>query len=291
MLGPYNAFLARFKNDVKFSVLDGDQARPKKIMPAHFESLPAEMQNFKRRKSGGIVALFNNGSTIKEQCTPSFDQEYSKVKRPHSTVRINLPLSWYSENGLQGLEQLLQESLASYALTSGYIGYGFSWTDYYEYQVAYRFSQWLQNHPGFMHPSLAHRIASYYGLPDIGWITLLGLDFVEKMGGESNLKKSLDSIPQVNLHNYPNGTIGIRLGDAPRIGDVQNGDTMEEYQALGKILAPLRDTEPMTKNVSVDGLSYQPGYPFTSHLPHNARQLWLNRFFPEGKRIYENDKQ
>lgn len=30
MLGPYNAFLARFKNDVKFSILDGDQARPKK---------------------------------------------------------------------------------------------------------------------------------------------------------------------------------------------------------------------------------------------------------------------
>jgi hypothetical protein len=176
------------------------------------------------------------------------------------------------------LNKLLDECLHGFALRSGYVGYCFVYSGYrtYDRTTESYFSRWLLRHPGLMNPSLSHRVASLYGLPDLGWITLLGPAFVEKMGGEEALKQAVRQIPQAYLHAYPQGVIGIRIGDAPRMGDLQDGDTMEDYKALGKMLSALRDGKSIAERMAVRGFS-GPGFEQYSPL----RPKWINRFFPE----------
>jgi len=280
MLGPYRAFMARFKDSVRYSVLDGNQSRAKQVKPSHFDDVYNKLAAFKRREISGPVAFFRNGKITEEVRTPAFDQRLTRggEKAQASVARISLSLSWFEKEGLPGINQLLDECLQGFVLRSGYVGYCFVYSGYrsYDRTAETYFSHWLLRHPGLMNPSLSQTIASIFGLPDLGWITLLGQEFVEKMGGEAVLRDAVKPIAQAHWRAYPNGVIGIRMGDAPRMGDLQGGDTMEDYKALGKVLAPLRDRDAIGKCMSVPGL-IGPG--FEQYAPMLPK--WINRFFPE----------
>jgi hypothetical protein len=218
MLGPYRAFMARFKNLVHYCVLDGNQRRAKKVTPDHFNDLPDKLINFNSKKNNIIVAEFYNGNVTEEIKAPAFFQDYRGLNiRPRSSVRISLPLEWFEKEGLHGLNQVLDECLQGFALYSGYIGYCFLHTTYgthYRTTESY-FSRWLLRHPGIMNPELAETqiIELGQGLPNLGWITFLGTGFIEKMGGEAALRQAVAPISQAHLHTYPNSVLGIRLGN------------------------------------------------------------------------------
>ncbi|NHZ38964.1 type VI immunity family protein [Massilia aquatica] len=273
MLGPYRAFLELFQDQLDYCVLDGDQARAQKITADHLQNLPREMQDLKRRKQGGIIALLRHGSTPQEKRAPAFEFNYSKIGKPHTYVRACFPLPWFDWNGLEGIERYLKKSLKSFALQSGYVGFCFVWNPNFDRELDPYYAQWLQRHPGIMCPSGSQSIVSIHGLTDIGWITLLGKDMVEKMGGMMSLNAAVTPIPGVTMNELADGGASIRIDDRPHLGDTHNGDTLEAYRALGKVLNPLRNRHAVTTDMSVPGMRERdhPG----------LRAKWLDRFFPK----------
>jgi Protein of unknown function (DUF3396) len=272
MLGPYRAFLEQFQKQVTYCRLDGDQMHSKKVTPELLLTLPKEMQDDKRRKKGGVTAEIKSGKSDDEFRAPSFDFRYSKIGQPHTALRICVTLDWFKAQGIKGLNKFLHKCLNGFPFQAGYVGFCFAWSDDAEAKLDPYFLRWLQRHPGLMEPMFAHGSFSYLGLTDIGWITLLGADFVKRMGGQDALKKQTAHIPGVHFDDMPNGAVGIRMGDEPRLGDTFNGDEMEDYQALGKVLAPLRNGPELVKSMAVAGMldREHPG----------LRAKWINRFFP-----------
>lgn len=273
MLGPYQAFLELFQDQLKYGVLDGNQARAKAITADHLQSLPKEMADLKRRKQGGIVALLRHGSTRQERRAPAFDFNYSKIGKPHTYVRACFPLTWFDQHGLAGIELYLVKSLSGFALQSGYVGFGFVYNENFDRELDPYYPHWLQRHPGIMCPSVSQSLISIHGLTDIGWITLLGKNMVEEMGGAMSLNAAVSHIPGVTTNELADGGVSIRIDNRPQLGDTHKGDTLETYRALGKVLNPLRDRDAIIKSMGVPGMLERdhPG----------LRAKWLDRFYPE----------
>ncbi len=274
MLGPYEAFLASFKEQLNYCILDGNQMHAKVATPALLQVLPNEMNDHKRRKKGGIYANYRHGKTRNEVRAPSFEFDYSKIGQPHTAIRIRLPLAWFDQQGLLGINRFLTESIKAFDLQAGYVGYCFAWKYDFDSPLEPYFLRWLQRHPGLMAPSFfAQANVSYHGLIDIGWITLLGAKFVERMGGPEGLAKATRHVPGIAYESFPHGAVGLRIGDAPRLGDTLDGDPMNDYRALGKVLAPLRNAEAIVKSMTVTGHDDRehPG----------LRAKWINRFFSD----------
>ncbi len=273
MLGPYQAFLELFQDQLSYCVLDGDQARAKAITAIHLQNLPKEMQDLKRRKQGGIIAALYNGKARDEICAPAFEFDYSKIGKPHTYVRACFPLTWFDRHGLKGIELFLEKSLNGFAFQSGYVGHCFVWNIEFDRELDPYYSYWLQRHPGIMCPSASQECVSIHGLTDIGWITLLGQNMVEKMGGAMSLAAAVAHIPGVTINELADGGASIRIDDQPHLGDTHKGDTLEAYRALGKVLNPLRDRNAVTTGMTVPGMRERnhPG----------LRAKWLDRFFPE----------
>ena len=273
MLGPYQEFLKLFQEQLNYSVLDGDQARAKKITADHLQNLPREMQDLKRRKQGGIIAFLRHGSTSQERRAPTFEFDYSKIGKPHTYVRACFPLTWFDQHGPEGIELYLKKSLDGFALQSGYVGFCFVYNENFDRELDPYYPHWLQRHPGIMCPSGSQSAVSVHGLTDIGWITLLGKNMAESMGGAIPLAAALAHIPGVTINELPGGGVGIRIDDRPHLGDTHKGDILEAYRAVGKVLSPLRDRIAVTTGMTVPGMRERdhPG----------LRAKWLDRFFPE----------
>jgi hypothetical protein len=147
MLGPYEAFLASFKDQLNYCILNGNQMHAKLVTPALLQVLPNEMKDYKRRKKGGVIADYRHGRTRGEVRAPNFEFGYSKIGQPHTSIRVNLPLRWFDQHGLHGLNQFLTESLEQFDLQSGYVGYCFSWEWNFPSPLEPYFLRWLQRHP------------------------------------------------------------------------------------------------------------------------------------------------
>jgi hypothetical protein len=271
--GPYDAFVRRFKNSLAFCRLDGNQMHFKAITSELLEKMPREMSDDRRRKKGGITAELNSGRARRERLAPALDFNYTHIGAPHTAIRIYLPLEWFSANSNEGLFGFLLELLADFPLQAGYIGYSFLYNDNFESDTEPYFFSWLRRHPGILEPAFSHSIVSQHGLTDLGWVTLLGESFVDRLGGAEFLRRATAHIEGVRYLDLPSGGFGIQLGDKPRLGDVANGDTMPDYQALGKVLAPLRNRLALHKGMAVAG--------FDDNQFPGLREMWIDRFFPE----------
>lgn len=208
-----------------------------------------------------------------ERLSPAIDFMYSHIGQPHTAVRTYLPLSWFSEAGQVGLQRFWNDALEQFPLQSGYVGYSLFYNNNFDSLIEPHIFAWLQRHPGLLEPMFSHSIVSQHGLVDLGWITLLGKGFVDRMGGAESLKEAVSHIGGVHCLDLPHQGLGIQLGDHPRMGDLAKGDAMDDYRALGKVLAPLRNRQALHEGMSVAG--------FDDNEYPGLREKWIDRFFPE----------
>ena len=82
---------------------------------------------------------------------------------------------------------------------------------------------------------------SDHPLPPVNWLTLLGPELVEKLGGVRQVSSDLgDDVISVT----PMGAgICIRAGEAPQIGDRNRGDDVPAYRKVGAYLKDYRGDE------------------------------------------------
>jgi hypothetical protein len=73
------------------------------------------------------------------------------------------------------------------------------------------------------------------GLPDIGWRTIAGLDFLDRLGDLAEL----DERDDVEVERLPTMTL-VTAGERPVWGDVEARDDLAPYRAVARALAPVR---------------------------------------------------
>ena len=124
----------------------------------------------------------------------------------------------------------------------------------------------LKRHPGLWSQSPIGSIACrlYNGLQSVSWLTFLGSDYTEKLGGKDALQAQLEGAAEVS----PLGQGGclIKAGDAPELGDVNRQDILPSYRAVWSALEPVRADEDALAELWVDGMEI------------DDMQVWFKRF-------------
>lgn len=76
------------------------------------------------------------------------------------------------------------------------------------------------------------------GLKGIGWLTALGVEALEPIGGASQLRRQLPS--EIEIIPIPGGVV-FQIGKAPIAGDANRAEDLSSYVALYLLLRPMID--------------------------------------------------
>lgn len=275
ILAPYRVFLEHFGARVGYCRTDGDQMHAKRITEADLEKPALWLADPKKRARTELQMELRTGKSRDEWRAPCLDFNQLKREPQNTYARASIPLEDYAQWGLDGVLDYLSRSLEGFPLTTGYVGYSFAWNmakPRVEDAVEPFFHRWLQRHPGILSNDAGSQARlSHLGLTDLGWITLLGPDYAARMGGVDGLGKALAHVPEAVVSALGDG-VAIRIGDQPRLGDLVAGDTLPEYQAVGRVLAPLRNRDSLQRGLVIHGLY--------DRYSNTLQSRWIDRFFP-----------
>lgn len=99
----------------------------------------------------------------------------------------------------------------------------------------------------------------------VGWLTILGTDLVEALGGRQSLRDALDDA--VVIHAAQHGIV-LQAGPTPEVGDVNRGERLPLYRdvfgAVGHLVQPL----------VADGMPFDMG----RDDDEERTEAWLTRF-------------
>lgn len=281
LLSPYNKILRDFREEFTWVSYDFGQKRPRAITKEILEEPVRWLANpDSRSKDCSYINLYG-GKSSHHIDFPFFYWDYTNYYQSneyHSHYRLDLPLSWQNSLSAEDIDEYLYQLVENYPLICGYAGYTISGNqkmiitrnDLKEYIY-----QWHRRHPGLMntHPlSESKAVAKDKMLFSIGWITLLGESLCLQLGGVNELRCKLNHISDVVVKNLPQNGALIRIGDTPQLGDVRNGDLLNKYHAVGRVLAPIsiQDFDKLAENVVVEGFR-----------DNKECANWLSRFFKE----------
>jgi hypothetical protein len=152
----------------------------------------------------------------------------------------------------------------------GYAGYALHMSPYKEsdsQQAAWRLSM---QYPGvdIVTTSDEYLRVGRGGIKNINWMTMLGPEFVQKLGGETALREQLP--PGIYVGPVGQGLV-VRTGDAPELGHVNRQDYLPAYRAVYKTLEPLQ--RPIVQGFTAFAL---PGNDYKE-----KTTAWLRRFSDE----------
>lgn len=153
-----------------------------------------------------------------------------------------------AEHGYGGLSSILPYDFDSYMPM--------------EFQLAQQF-------PGLEVDTMVHNFKRKLldHIKGVNWYTILGNQFVERLGGEHLLNQAFSSRSDVEILNYDNGVI-IRAGDYPQLG-AQGEAPPAAYVAVNEIVKTIRISEP-------DQL--QSHSPYGPTFGEDSTSQWFKRF-------------
>jgi hypothetical protein len=279
LTAPFDAFLSRFGESLGWYRDGFHQAKPKRWPLADVETRVQKIRDEITRPKGA-VAEFLARSPKGEWRAPGF--QYWKTGGVSAPLAIlSLPLDWLDEVGSGGVDSLLREIvMGGFPIASGYAGLSLFWNESYPpdgLNLSEFFRSTLMACPGMMHPVPGgQRQSARTGLVDVGWYTLLGPDLADKVGGVEGVSARLSSassaasMSEIAVEGLPGGTLMIRAGEAPVLGDPELQESVPLQCAVGAALSALCDLEQ-------NGLQYVPG--FAPDGEAAERRTWTNRFF------------
>jgi len=131
------------------------------------------------------------------------------------------------------------ELASTFQFCSGNAGYGLAIGDHEAKSAADEQLYSLSKHyPGL---DVGARFSNYLGqgIKGVNWLTFLNPNFVERLGGREMLGAALQ-LPEVVVVDLPTGVM-IQAGTRPELGDNNSQENCPHYQAVGRVLAPIRD--------------------------------------------------
>ena len=88
---------------------------------------------------------------------------------------------------------------------------------------------------------------------NVNWITLLGPELVDKLGGRHALERQL--APPLRLLLFGNENVGIQAGDEPDLGNIDQGNRLDAYRQVASLLAPVWASDARIREIPVDGFN------------------------------------
>lgn len=172
------------------------------------------------------------------QDAPQFKYEVWCVpaSQQANIVSMALPAAWAVEKRDAMLELVLR--LADvFPFRSGLAGYSFE-VSRYDKKAGEKHA-WTRSmrHPGIdiVRIPVDAKAAGGDVIRGVGWLTLIGAEFVTQLGGISKLRSKLSA--EIELVETRYGLL-IRAGANPAIGDVNREDVLPLYREVYRILAP-----------------------------------------------------
>jgi len=207
------------------------------------------------------------GAIARDIATPAVDIALLGSFEPQRYMfRMALPVD--SADEPDQVVRLVQDALAEFPLASGYCAYSLLWD--HDPAVEAATCKWaaplLRRHPGLNYgEAVSIANASEKGLAVVNWLTLLGPGLAAAMGGVEALAR----LAPADVNVLPLGPAGalLRAGKAPALGDVNRGDPLPLYHAVGRMLAPVVAPDEALDEVAVKGMQGDEAYE------------WFRRFF------------
>lgn len=186
-------------------------------------------------------------------------------KPPCFVFRMALPVE--VANAPDDLIAFVQDALPDFPLDSGYCGYSFVWD---ESSVDAKALEWagplLLRHPGLDYESpVALSNAASEGIVAVSWLTFLGPQITQELGGLKALAKAIPKGGSVLPLGH--GGVLLRAGERPELGDVNRRDLLPLYRAVGRLVSPRRASDEALDDLLIEGMQEE------------AALAWLRRFF------------
>ena len=189
-----------------------------------------------------------------------------------SAVYFELPMHEVQRVGRQKLLGLVRSIAALAPFQHGMCGYSFK---YFHREGSDRIHHWMGD-KGLryfaIHPFMnKYEYSCRHQLPNVNWVTLLGQEMTDKLGGIAAMRKALSE--GLEVETLPHGTMLV-AGETPPLGD---------RNALALDLGPLREVAKLTRPVSMEVLDRQElvhilSYIFEGEDEEARIERWLNRF-------------
>ncbi|MHB8474549.1 MAG: type VI immunity family protein [Gammaproteobacteria bacterium] len=152
-------------------------------------------------------------------------------------VSMAFPPAIDAESALQ-FRDLFVRACSVMPLQSGHAGFSFECSRYDE--NASQTHAWATSMrvPGvdICRLPVDRRAVGEDAIKGVNWLTALGADLLQQVGGMSKLREGLSS--EIELIELPVGVV-IQAGKMPLLGDTNRGETLPLYQQVYKLLAPL----------------------------------------------------
>jgi hypothetical protein len=161
---------------------------------------------------------------------------------PIGAMRLGLPLSVVDDP--DAYVELVRDLVSKLDVESGHAGYGLNWDSRGE--MAGEASQQMGAIAGRYQgvdlfdldvTLVSMRKTKPAGIKTVGWLTLLGSQLSNQVGGAAALTKKLGK--SCTVYPLPNGVL-IRAGERPTLGDRNRKADVAAYRSVGKLLASFR---------------------------------------------------
>ncbi len=269
LLRPYEAFLRRYGQDVAWSAAGENQQGWRPASPARLNELRDWFGNPKARFHDAGTVRFRGGTRDIAQAPMLSFTAYPRDALPSICCRAALPLT---DGHLADVRTLVREFFeGQFPLAAATVGFGLAYDglSFDQCQIEQYFRYWAFRHPGLVSSGDGSqwKLIRAGGLHDVNWITVLGQPLSDRVGGLAALQRAFEP-SGISCEAFGAGGILIQAGEAPELGDTTQGDTVDLYRQVGRVLATLREGIP-AENQVVPGMAREP----------ELRAKWANRFF------------
>lgn len=196
-----------------------------------------------------------SGTGLQDYLPPLFATGYFDE---YSWLQLHLPSAFAGNpNEVVSLVATLAER---FPYRCGHVGYSLCWNNISiarDIEVPSLIGPLLKRYPGFS-IGTPNELCDQ-NLPPVNWLTLLGPELLEDLGGLEGVQAIADDAITV----MPMGAgVCIRAGENPQLGDVNRQDDLPLYRKVGAFVKDLRGDQ----EIELDGLN------------EDESEAWLARF-------------
>jgi Protein of unknown function (DUF3396) len=215
---------------------------PRKVDSKALEMFPFWFSTAAKRRTQYILVL-RNGDKNDDIGSTSFTS-YSIGKGDYpGFLRLTLPATSIAE-GTNRYIRLCMSLVRKLPFLSGRAGYSLHWFEsgYKYYRKGLAAAELIaRRYPGIDIPQDNLTMTEQEtpkAIRPINWLTFLGSNFMERIGGVDHLRTSLGS--SISVAELPAGGVMIQAGDEPGTGDTNRGIGLPEYHKVGRALKSIR---------------------------------------------------
>lgn len=267
----YEAFAKRYGGNLRFYRLS-DSTKWKKVLPKDIRKVSGWFSDIRTLEEPELGIVMHAQEIAGDPQPPLFEMMFDHVyeEYPRGMFRMALPLDVVG-NDASALLELIDEAMIEFPVYWGSVGYAFYWKGT-DTQIENYAEQWLGRHL-VKHPGLSTGdylswgLGVEQGLANIGWLTFVGDDLIETLGGRGAVTSAAGSAG-VQIRAYSKG-LALQAGPMPELGDVNRRQTLPIYKEVGRILQPVFAPDDVLEKMSVVGID-----------DAEESVAWLKRFLP-----------